>query len=98
MNQPPAYDKAAYGAPQQGYPPPMQGQGYAPPMQGQGYAPPMQQSNVHVMMHSHAGAFGKDPVTTTCRNCQANVSVKFTLIIHFVCHSLHLCLFLGLFG
>ena len=33
MNQPPAYDKAAYGAPQQGYPPQhgFQQQGFVPP-------------------------------------------------------------------
>ena len=90
MDQPPSYDKASYGAPQQGFAGPGQGftapgqgftspgQGYAAPGQGyaspgQGYAAPTQ-SNVHVMMHNPSGSLGKDPVTTTCRNCQANVS------------------------
>ena len=90
MSEPPAYDKSAYGqgfnTPGQGYSAPGQGygapgQGYSAPGQGygappsygahgQGFGAPVQN---HVM-YVASPAFGKEPVTTVCRNCQANVS------------------------
>ena len=35
---------------------------------------PQQPGQPRVMLVNHQGLFGKVPVTTTCPNCQANVS------------------------
>ena len=76
---PPAYDKhqeaqgqgaGGFASPPM-YQPGAPGQGYNPGMPGQGYNP----GTNRIMIMQNTG-FGKDPVTTTCNNCQAHVSRK----------------------
>ena len=73
MAAPPPYDDSQKYNPGQGPP------GYYPQQPG----PPGNYSeeprrapvmNVSVVNRGPMGMFGKDPVTTTCPNCQANVS------------------------
>merc|ERR1711970_1306141 len=55
--------------------PPGTGYGYsAPPAPGQGYGAPMTTS----VLYNSSSSFGKDPVTTVCKNCGANITTSTT--------------------
>ena len=76
-NPPPQYGLAQSNQPPlPGYASPVApGAGY--PYSGQVYAPPVTTS----VLYNSPYSFGKDPVTTVCKNCGANVRKYFQNMI-----------------
>ena len=86
MAAPPPYDDSQKYNPGQGPP------GYYPQQPGPDGNYPQEPRRAPAVNRGMMGMFGKDPVTTTCPNCQANVRKSHVGLFKMTCFNLdHNC-------